>query len=51
LVPTSGDFTTTTKSMVKMEKLALPITRGSSFEPSYKKQIKEAQRTVQHVGV
>jgi hypothetical protein len=32
-------------------KLVLPITGGSSFEPSNKKQKKEAQRKVQHVGV
>jgi hypothetical protein len=60
---TSSDFTTTTsytttKSMdnhqassSKMKKLAFPITGGSSFEPSNKKQRKEAQRRVQHVGV
>jgi hypothetical protein len=29
----------------------LPITWGSCFEPSNKKQKKEAQRWVQHVGV
>jgi hypothetical protein len=32
-------------------KLVLPITGGSSFEPSNKKQKKETQRMVQHVGV
>jgi hypothetical protein len=32
-------------------KLALPITGGSSSEPANKKQKKEAQRRVQHVGV
>jgi hypothetical protein len=32
-------------------KLVLPITGGSSFEPANKKQKKEAQRRVQHVGV
>jgi hypothetical protein len=32
-------------------KLVLPITCGSSFEPANKKQKKEAQRRVQHVGV
>jgi hypothetical protein len=32
-------------------KLVLPITGGSSSEPSNKKQKKEAQRRVQHVGV
>jgi hypothetical protein len=32
-------------------KLVLPITDGSSFEPANKKQKKEAQRRVQHVGV
>jgi hypothetical protein len=34
-----------------LKKLALPITRGSSFEPSNTEQNKEAQRRVQHVGV
>jgi hypothetical protein len=32
-------------------KLVLPITDGSSSEPTNKKQKKEAQRRVQHVGV
>jgi hypothetical protein len=32
-------------------KLVLPIIGGSSSEPASKKQKKEAQRTVQHVGV
>jgi hypothetical protein len=32
-------------------KLALPITGGSSSELANKKQKKEAQRRVQHVGV
>jgi hypothetical protein len=32
-------------------KLVLPITCGSSSEPANKKQKKEAQRRVQHVGV
>jgi hypothetical protein len=32
-------------------KLVLPITGGSSFEPANKKQKKEAQIRVQHVGV
>jgi hypothetical protein len=32
-------------------KLVFPITGGSSFEPANKKQKKEAQRRVQHVGV
>src|SRR5690348_17595191 len=32
-------------------KLVLPITGGSSSEPVNKKQKKEAQRRVQHVGV
>jgi hypothetical protein len=62
-MPTFGDLTTTTsfittKSMAShqallafMEKLTLPITGGSSFEPNNKKQKKEAQRRVQHVGV
>jgi hypothetical protein len=63
LAPTFGDLTTTTsyatmKSMEihqvsspKLEKLALPITWGSSFEPNDEKQRKEAQRRVQHVGL
>jgi hypothetical protein len=49
---------TTTKSIAshhtsssKMEKLALRITGGSSFEPCKRKQRKESQRRVQHVGV
>jgi hypothetical protein len=32
-------------------KLVLPIMGGSSAEPTNKKQKKEAQRRVQHVGV
>jgi hypothetical protein len=32
-------------------KLVLPITGGSCSEPANKKQKKEAQRRVQHVGV
>jgi hypothetical protein len=32
-------------------KLVLPITGGLSLEPANKKQKKEAQRSVQHVGV
>jgi hypothetical protein len=32
-------------------KLVLPITGGSGSEPATKKQKKEAQRRVQHVGV
>jgi hypothetical protein len=32
-------------------KLVLPITGGSSAEPTNKKQKKDAQRRVQHVGV
>jgi hypothetical protein len=63
LAPTSGDFTTTTTctttkrtanrqaSSSTLEKLVAPITWGSSFKPSNKKQKKEAQRRVQHVGV
>jgi hypothetical protein len=34
-----------------MKKLVLPVTGGLSFEPSNKKQKKESQRKVQHVGV
>jgi hypothetical protein len=63
LVPAIGDFTTTTShtttksmashqaSLLKMESLALPITGGSIFEPCNKKQRKEAQRRVHHLGV
>jgi hypothetical protein len=49
---------TLTKSMKSFDisssglrKLVLPITGGSSFEPSNKRQKKEAHRRVQHVGV
>jgi hypothetical protein len=35
----------------RMTKLVPPITGGSSFEPTNKKQKKEAQCRVQHVGV
>jgi hypothetical protein len=38
-------------SSPSMKKLVLPITGGSSFEPSNKKKKKEAQRRVQHVGI
>jgi hypothetical protein len=34
-----------------MKLLVLPITGGSGSEPANKKQKKEAQRRVQHVGV
>jgi hypothetical protein len=55
-VPTSGDFTTTTScitmkrmashqaSSSTLRKLVLPITRGSSFKPSNKKQKKETKK-------
>jgi hypothetical protein len=59
-VPTSGELTSTTATMASQGnqvvapsamKLVLPITSGSIFEPANKKQNKEAQRRVQHVGV
>ena len=60
MVPTSGEPTSTTTIMASQgdqaaspsaTKLVLPITGGSSSEPTNKKQKKEAQRRVQHVGV
>jgi hypothetical protein len=60
LVPTSGELTSTVVTMASQNnqalalsatKLVLPITGGSSSEPANKKQNKEAQRRVQHVGV
>jgi hypothetical protein len=60
LAPTSGELTSTTTIMASQgdqvvipsaTKLVLPITGGSSSEPANKKQNKEAQRRVQHVGV
>jgi hypothetical protein len=60
LAPTSGELTSTTTIMASQgdqvvipsaTKLVLPITGGSSSEPAIKKQNKEAQRRVQHVGV
>jgi hypothetical protein len=58
-VPTSGELTSTFELMAfnnhveapSATKLVLPITGGSSSEPANKKQKKEAQRRVQHVGV
>jgi hypothetical protein len=59
-VPTSGEVTSTTMTMAlqgdqvaspSAMKLVLPIPGGSSSEPANKKQKKEAQRMVQHVGV
>jgi hypothetical protein len=59
-VPTSGELTSTTTTMASQgdqvvtpsaTKLVLPITGGSSSEPANKKQEKEAQRRVHHVGV
>jgi hypothetical protein len=38
-------------SSSSLRKLILPITGESSFEPSNKRQKKEAQRRVQHGGV
>jgi hypothetical protein len=60
LTPTSGELTSTTTIMAlqgdqvvtpSATKLVLPITGGSCSEPANKKQKKEAQRRVQHVGV
>jgi hypothetical protein len=56
LAPTSGELTSTVVTMASyndkaVTKLLLPITGGSSSEPAYKKQKKDAQRRVQHVGV
>jgi hypothetical protein len=60
LAPTSGELTSTVATMASQNnqtvaplatKLVLPITRGSCSEPANKKQKKEAQRRVQHVGV
>jgi hypothetical protein len=60
LAPTSGELTSTAVTMASYNnkavtpsatKLVLPITGGSSSEPASKKQRKEAQRRVQHVGV
>jgi hypothetical protein len=60
LALTSGELTSTTTIMAlegdqaaspSTEKLVLPIIGGSSSEPANKKQKKEAQRRVQHVGV
>jgi hypothetical protein len=59
-VPTSSELTSTVELMASFNnqavapsvtKLVLPIIGGSSLEPSNKKQKKEAQRRVQHVGV
>jgi hypothetical protein len=60
LAPTSGELTAIVVTMASHNnkvvapsstKLVLPITGGSSSEPANKKQKKEAQRRVQHVGV
>jgi hypothetical protein len=60
LAPTSGELTFTFELMASFNnqvvapsatKLVLPITGGSSSELANKKQKKEAQRRVQHVGV
>jgi hypothetical protein len=59
LAPISGELTSTVELMASFNnqvvassatKLVLPITGGSSSEPANKKQKKEAQRRVQHVG-
>jgi hypothetical protein len=60
LASTSGELTSTIMIIASQgdqvaspsaTKLVLPITGGSSFEPANKKEKKEAQRRVQHVGV
>jgi hypothetical protein len=60
LAPTSGELTSTVELMASFNnqvvapsamKLVLPTMGGSSSEPANKKQKKEAQRRVQHVGV
>jgi type IV pilus biogenesis protein CpaD/CtpE len=60
LAPTSGELTSTVVTMASYNnqavapsttKLVLPITGGSSLEPASKKQRKEVQRRVEHVGV
>jgi hypothetical protein len=60
LAPTSGELTSMTTTMASQShqdtspsvtKLVLLIIGGSSFESANKKQKKEAQRRVQHVGV
>jgi hypothetical protein len=67
LAPTSGELTSTLELMASFNKLmasfnnqakassatklVLPIIGGSGSEPANKKQKKEAQRRVQHVGV
>jgi hypothetical protein len=60
LAPTSGELTSTVELMASFNnelvaplvtKLVLRITGGSSSELANKKQKKEAQRRVQHVGV
>jgi hypothetical protein len=59
-VPTSGELTSTLELMASFSnqaeassamKLVLPITGGLGSELANKKQKKEAQRRVQHVGV
>jgi hypothetical protein len=37
-------------SSISLKKIILPITGGSSFEPTNKRQKKQAQRRIQHVG-
>jgi hypothetical protein len=60
LAPTSGELTSTVATMALQNNqalalsatmLVLPITGGSGSKPANKKQKKEAQRRVQHVGV
>jgi hypothetical protein len=60
LAPTSGELTSTFELMASFNnqaeaslamKLVFPITGDLGSEPANKKQKKEAQRRVQHVGV
>jgi hypothetical protein len=60
LAPTFGELTSTFELMASSSnqvevssatKLVFPIRGGSGSEPANKKQKKEAQRRVQHVGV
>jgi hypothetical protein len=60
LAATSGELTSTFELMASFNnqaeaasatKLVLPITGGSGSKPANKKQKKEAQKRVHHVGV
>jgi hypothetical protein len=58
LAPTSSELKTLMKNMISfntlspiLKKIILPITGGSSVEPTNKRQKKEAHQRVHHVGV